>query len=260
MGPPKNLMFIIEAIEALEDYFPLSSQESWDNSGYQIIFKHNILKGILLALDVKMETLQEAIENDCNLIISHHPLLLQPLKKFDYTFYPENILYAAAKNEISIYAAHTSLDIAPNGLNKYLCEKLSLKNFAMLEDLKPVFIGELEKEQTFSDFLEFIKKTLNISVVKYVLSHNKTIKKIAICSGSCADYIYKLKNYDIDVFVTGDVKHHAAIFAKENKINMIDATHFYTEVWSKDILFNCLKNLNTKIVKSGKDYIPWDYI
>ncbi len=253
-------MFIIEAVEALESYFPLSFQESWDNSGYQIIFKHNILNGILLTLDVRMETLQEAIENGCNLIISHHPLFLQPLKNFDYTFYPENILYAATKNEISIYAAHTSLDIAPNGLNKYLCEKLSLKNFAMLEDLKPVFVGELEKEQTFSDFLEFIKKTLNIPVVKYVLSHNKTIKKIAICSGSCADYIYKLKNYNIDVFVTGDVKHHTAIFAKENKINMIDATHFYTEVCSKDILFDCLKNLNIKIIKSCKDYIPWDYI
>ncbi|PMP87889.1 MAG: Nif3-like dinuclear metal center hexameric protein, partial [Desulfurella sp.] len=256
----KSLMFIIEVIEALESYFPLSFQESWDNSGFQVLFKHDILSGILLSLDIRKETVEEAKENNCNLIISHHPLFLQALKNFDYNFYPENVLYNATKDRISIYAAHTNLDIAPLGLNNYLCKKLQLKNSFMLENLKPVFISEIEKEQTFSEFIDYVKKTLGIPILKYVSSHNKPIKKVAICSGSCADYIYKLKSYDIDVFITGDVKHHSAIFAQENGINMIDATHFYTEIWSVDILFECLKNLNVKILKSTNDRIPWDYI
>ncbi|MGC8791624.1 MAG: Nif3-like dinuclear metal center hexameric protein, partial [Desulfurella sp.] len=67
-------MFIIEVIEALESYFPLSFQESWDNSGFQVLFKHDILSGILLSLDIRKETVEEAKENNCNLIISHHPL------------------------------------------------------------------------------------------------------------------------------------------------------------------------------------------
>lgn len=260
MGPPKSLMFIFEAIEALESYFPLSFQESWDNSGFQVLFKHNILSGILLALDIRLETIKEAKQNDCNLIIAHHPLFLQALKNFDYKFYPENVLYLATKNEISIYAAHTNLDIAPFGLNYHLCKKFSLKNFFMLENLKPVFIGELEREQTFNEFIEFVKKTLNVPILKYVTSHNRSIKKIAVCSGSCADYISKLKGFGIDAFITGDLKHHNAIFAQQNGINVIDATHFYTEVCSKDILFECLKDLDVNVIKSTKDYIPWNYI
>lgn len=130
----------------------------------------------------------------------------------------------------------------------------------MLENLKPVFIGELEREQTFDEFIEFVKKTLNVPILKYVSSHNRSIKKLAICSGSCADYIPKLKGFDIDAFITGDLKHHSAIFAQQNGINVIDATHFYTEVWSKDILFECLKDLKVNVIKSAKDYIPWNYI
>ncbi|MGB9755894.1 MAG: Nif3-like dinuclear metal center hexameric protein [Desulfurella sp.] len=253
-------MFIFEAVEALESYFPLSLQESWDNSGFQILFNEHPLKGILLALDIRFETVIEAIENDCNLIISHHPLFLQALKNFDYKFYPENVLYMATKNEISIYAAHTSLDVAPSGLNYYLCQKLSLKNFHMVDQLKPVFIGEIETEQSFNDFILYVKKTFNIPILKYVLAHNRQIKKVAICSGSCADYIYKLKNFDIDVFITGDLKHHSAIFAQENSINVIDATHFYTEIDSRDILFEHLWKLGVKLIKSNNDYIPWLYI
>ncbi|WP_291493549.1 Nif3-like dinuclear metal center hexameric protein [Desulfurella sp.] len=253
-------MFIFEAIEALESFFPLSFQESWDNSGFQVLFKHKILSGILLSLDVRQKTVEEAKQNNCNLIISHHPLFLQALKNFDYKFYPENVLYVATKNEISIYAAHTNLDISPSGLNNYLCKKLQLKNFYILDNLKPVFIGELEKESNFDEFIYYVKKTLGIPILKYVLSNNKHIKKVAICSGSCADYIYKLKSYDIDVFITGDVKHHSAVFAQENGINMIDATHFYTEIWFADILFEYLKNFNVKILRSTNDRIPWDYI
>lgn len=252
-------MFIFEAIEALESYFPLSFQESWDNSGFQIIFKQQTLNGILLALDIRFQTIIEAIKNDCNLIISHHPLFLQPLKNFDYKFYPENVLYMATKNEISIYAAHTSLDLAPSGLNYYLCKKLNLKNFYMLDQLKPVFIGEIETDQSFNDFVWYVKKIFNIPKLKYVLAHNRQIKKVAICSGSGAEYIYKLKNFDIDVFITGDIKHHSAIFAQENGINIIDATHFYTEIGSKDILFEHLEALGVKLIKSENDYIPWFY-
>jgi dinuclear metal center YbgI/SA1388 family protein len=129
-------MKISQVIETLEEFAPLGLQESFDNSGLQVGDVSQNVKGILLCLDITEEVLEEAIELDCNLIISHHPLLFKPIKKLTGWTYIERCIIKACKNDLVIYAAHTNLDNAFGGVNFYLAEKLGLQNLRILSPQK----------------------------------------------------------------------------------------------------------------------------
>jgi len=222
-------MTVNEVVAVLESYFPLSLQEVWDNSGLQISKQDNIIKGVLLSLDVGMKTIKEAENNNCDLVVAHHPLLFKSTKKIYSNVYPYNVVREAIKNDIGIYAFHTNLDIAKNGLNDKLCKMLKLQDVHIIEDTPPLRIGELEKEMPLNEAIEYIKNRLGVSMVKYTSYGKSIVKKIAVCSGSCADMVYDIKE-DFDLFLTGDLKHHTAFYAQESGINIVDATHFYTEI------------------------------
>ena len=129
-------MKISQIIELLEDFAPLILQENFDNSGLQIGDASQKVKGVLLCLDVTEEVLEEALELDCNLIISHHPLLFKPIKRITGKTYIERCVIKACKNDLVIYSAHTNLDNAFGGVNFYLAEKLGLQNLRILSPKK----------------------------------------------------------------------------------------------------------------------------
>ena len=129
-------MKISQIIEILEDYAPPALQESFDNSGLQVGDVSQKVKGILLCLDVTEEVLDEAVELDCNLIISHHPLLFKPIKKLSGRTYIERCVIKACKNDLVIYSAHTNMDNAYGGVNFYIAEKLGLQNLRILSPVK----------------------------------------------------------------------------------------------------------------------------
>ncbi len=254
-------MDVNKLVEVLEAYFPLSLQEGWDNSGLQISPEDSSIKGVLLSLDVGIKTVEEAINNNCNLIIAHHPLLFSAAKKIYNHFYPYNIVHKAIKNGIGIYAYHTNLDIANGGLNDYICNMLKLTNIKVVEKHPPLRIGELPEAMSLYDTVSCIKKTLDIECVKFVKGNDKPIKKIAVCTGSCSDMIYDILDEDFDTFLSGDLKHHTAYFARETKLNIIDATHFHTEKFAKQILAEILsQNIDgLRVFISKTDTIPWLY-
>ncbi len=261
MGPPV-FMEVAKFIDCLEAYFPLTLQEGWDNSGLQVSPKEDFIKAVLLALDVTLDTVSEASEKGCNLIVAHHPLIFSPVKCIDRNVYPYSTVYKAIEKGIGIYAFHTNLDIADRGLNDFVCRLLNLENVRKIEEISPVRIGELSQGMTFEEFCLFVKKKLDVDIIKYVKSHDRKIKRVALCTGSCMDLIEKLNDEEFDVFVSSDLKHHQAIYAKENGVNVIDATHFHTEKFAKKILKdiieeNCVEDIG--IFVSEKDSLPWKY-
>jgi len=149
-------MKISQVIETLEDFAPLVLQESYDNSGLQVGDTSQKVKGILLCLDVTEEVLEEALELDCNLIISHHPLLFKPIKRLSGKTYIERCVIKACKNDLVIYTAHTNLDNTFGGLNFYMAEKLGLQNLRILSPKKDgllklvTFVPEAQAEMVRS--------------------------------------------------------------------------------------------------------------
>lgn len=136
---------IKDIIRAIEEVAPLPLQESFDNAGIQIGNINQKATGALLCLDVTEETIDEAIDLEYNLIISHHPLAFKPFKSLTGKNYIERCIMKACKHDLVIYAAHTNLDNAANGVNYKLAELLGLHNVHVLSPQK----GNLLKLVTF---------------------------------------------------------------------------------------------------------------
>ncbi|MBC7381681.1 MAG: Nif3-like dinuclear metal center hexameric protein [Bacteroidia bacterium] len=133
-------MKIRELIEFLEQIAPLSIQESYDNCGLLVGTADSEITRALITLDCTEKVVQEAIENGCNLIISHHPVIFAGLKKLNGENYVERTVILAIKNNIAIYAVHTNLDNLWNGVNHKIAEKLGLINCEILEPKKGVLL------------------------------------------------------------------------------------------------------------------------
>ncbi len=128
-------MTVKEIVNIIEAAAPLSYQESYDNAGLIIGDADAEVSKALICLDLTLEVMQEAIEKNCKLVIAHHPVIFNPLKKIHPQRHHDKIIVAAIKNDVAVYAAHTNLDNVYGGINTYFANSLGLKN---IEVLRPV--------------------------------------------------------------------------------------------------------------------------
>ncbi len=126
-------MKIKEVLNALEMFAPLPLQDGFDNAGLQTGLTDAEAAGALLCLDVTEAVVDEAIALGYNLIVSHHPLIFKGYKSLTGRDYVERCIMKAVKNDIAIYAMHTNLDNAPQGVNYKIAEKIGLKGVRILE-------------------------------------------------------------------------------------------------------------------------------
>ncbi len=133
-------MKIKEIVSALERFAPLPLQDGFDNAGLQIGLTEAEATGALLCLDVTEAVLDEAIALGYNLVIAHHPLIFKGYKSITGRDYVERCILKAIKNDLVIYAAHTNLDNAPQGVNFKIAEKIGLKNVRILAPQKNALI------------------------------------------------------------------------------------------------------------------------
>jgi dinuclear metal center YbgI/SA1388 family protein len=126
-----------EIIKYLEEWAPKSIAWEKDNVGLQVGDPEIRIKNILLSLDLKTEVIETAIKDNCNLIITHHPLLYYPLKNLDFSKSNRAIMIEMLiKNNITLYSAHTNLDFTKHGVSFQLAKKLGLKDIRFLKNLK----------------------------------------------------------------------------------------------------------------------------
>ena len=137
-------MRIQDIVEALEELAPKAYQESYDNAGLNVGDRNQKVKSILCTLDVTEAILDEAIEFDANMIVSHHPVIFKDVKSITGATYNERIIIKAIKNDIALYACHTNIDNLADGVNQKICEKLGLKNCKILPFFLPI-CSKLEK-------------------------------------------------------------------------------------------------------------------
>ena len=123
---------IAKVIEHLEKLASPNLQEDYDNSGLILGHAGEDIKGVMVSLDCTEEVMDEALKNDCNLLITHHPLLFKAIKRLTGKTYVERCLIKAIKNDLAIYAIHTNLDSVPHGVSGTMAEKLGLLNTMIL--------------------------------------------------------------------------------------------------------------------------------
>ena len=120
-------MTIKEITNIVEELAPLSNAEDFDNVGLLIGDSKKEVTGVLITLDTLEEVVDEAIQENCNLILSFHPIIFKGLKKINGKNYVEKAVLKAIKNDIAIYAIHTALDNSINGVSAKMCDVLDLR-------------------------------------------------------------------------------------------------------------------------------------
>ena len=218
-------MKVKELLSFLYGIAPEDLKEEYDNVGLLVGDENAEISGVLVALDCFSEVLSRAEELNANVIITHHPVIFNPLKSVT----EQNLVYKLIKKGISVISMHTNLDKAEGGVNDALCSKLGLIDIKTIAayDGFPIRIGKLQSAKEPHSFAESIKQALGGSV-KFVAG-NRDIVSVAVCSGSGGDFIYDALNNGADALVTADIKHHLFIEAGEQDISLYDAGHFNTE-------------------------------
>ena len=120
------MITVQQVITLMEQLAPRSYAESWDNVGLMVGDRNVVVTGVVTTLDVTEETVEYAIEQNCNLIVSHHPLIFKGLKQISCDTAHGRTINKLIQHKIAVYSAHTNLDIAPGGLNDMLAKQLGL--------------------------------------------------------------------------------------------------------------------------------------
>ena len=243
-------------LDAMNRIAPKRLAEEWDNPGLLVGSPSQPVRRILLCLDVSDAVVQYAVDSDVQLIISHHPLIFRPMKHLRTDLPLGRRLRQLIQHDIAVFAAHTNLDIAEGGVNDVLAEALGLSEIVPFERSgkteEPLLtlgrIGMLPRPLSAKQFAEHVKKALPTSYVRLIEAGTHDIKKVALCSGSGAEFIAKAAFLGADAYVTGDVKYHEAQHAIEEGLHVIDAGHFGTEF---PIVHALRQRLESELAKAG---------
>jgi len=266
-----------EITNIIEDLAPIGYAYKWDNVGLQVGSKKDSVKSILTTLEITDAILNEAIENDVNMIITHHPMIFSPLKKIIKEDLKGKLIYKAIQNNISIYATHTNIDIAPGGLNDYIANLLNIRNTKILEEIDnsgyssniktPINgigrVGQLDKPKTLESLVSEVKEQIKIENVRVAGDLKAIIEKVAVINGSGADLIDAAMHKGCQCVITGDVRYHDAQDAIAQGISVIDIGHYQSEKFFAQFLANYInkevnmKGLNVNVMASAIDINPF---
>lgn len=203
----------------LNSIAPFETQEDWDNSGMLVGDMDAEVKKVAVVLDITHEEIKKAKAIGADLIISHHPVIFNPIKSVTRGSVP----YELVASSINALCCHTPLDIADGGTNDSLAKLLGIE-VTRTED--PILrLGTVEPT-TAENLAGKIAKTLNTKV-RYADAGRK-IEKIAICTGAGCSLIEAAG--EIDAFITGDASHHNFLDCIQAGITLIAAGHYETEI------------------------------
>ena len=221
-------MKIRDVVAVIENFAPLSLQESYDNSGLIVGRLDDEVHAALLAVDVTEEVLDEAEREGCDLIITHHPIIFQPLKRFNSKSYVERCVERAIRKGIALYACHTNLDSTPNGMSWQVGAMIGLSDMRVLqpkvgnESAGFGVVGTLTRAESGVALLNRIKSIFEVGAVRYsdIPSDDFMVNRVAVCTGSGGSLIDDALRVDADLYVTADLRYND-FMRGENRMNVV---------------------------------------
>lgn len=242
-----------EVVGALEKFAPLPLQESYDNAGLQLGLTETEVSGALLCLDVTEKIVDEAIARDCNVIISHHPLIFHRLSHITGGNYVERAVAKAIKADIAIISMHTNLDNAQGGVSFMMAEKMGMSDVSFLcpprsyssgDDGPTVqyasgVIGSLPQPLPAADFITMLKRVFNVECVQANQLLRRDISRVALCGGAGSFAIDDALRKGADAFVTGEMHYHE-YFGHDGELQIAVIGHYQSEQFTNQLFLNIL--------------------
>lgn len=211
-------------ITLIEKKIPLSLQEDWDSSGLLIKTDREI-KQVLICLDITSKIIDYAVEQDIDLIISHHPLIFGAYND-NYEYVRLNF-HRLLASKIGVYSMHTNYDNYQYGTNYQFVKQLMLEDKIVDNDgMMKCFISD----DNLIKLISGLYKT-NLRIYNY----QQPIKKVGVVLGSGGSCLQKAKAKGCDTFISSEFKHHEILYAIENDMTLIDVTHQLEKIVTTDL-------------------------
>lgn len=214
-------MLLKEVLTILDTMAPFKAAEEWDNVGLLVGDPDKEIRTIMVALDPSMEVIEEAKSSLVDMILTHHPLTLRPIKRFDLRDRTVKKLSMLMESKINLVSMHTNLDKAAGGVADELAGFLELKDLRECGFLR---IGSVYPPVSLQSWLQ----TLHVGHAR-IIDAGRKVQKVAACPGSGMDFWSEALQEGCDTLVTGDVRYHAALDAFEAGLNVVDMGHFCSE-------------------------------
>ncbi len=249
----------------LNEIAPFCYAEEYDNVGLLIGNKDKEISSVLITLDSDVSVVSDAYDKGCDLVISHHPLIFRAIKRVVSDDNVSRTVMEHIKRDIPLVSVHTNFDGVKSGLCDLFLDKIAPVNdrCAIEGDAENGAgrIADLKNPSKLGDILSKVKKEFNIKHLKFVGDADKTVKRIAVCNGGGADFIYSAFSKGCDLYISGDIKYHHARFAYENGLALIDVPHYNAEIMFCDYLKSVLeKEFGTelKVLLTDKNTDVWN--
>lgn len=229
---------------------PFPTQLSYDNAGLLMGSMEMDVDRVLVTLDVTLAVAREAAQENCQLIVSHHPLIFHGLKSVIPDDPTGAVVLELAQRNIALISAHTNWDQSSDGVSDVLLERLGISPGGFLEPAGETAdgklygmgaVGTLAEAMSPEDFGRHIKTALNAQGARVVLG-NRPVKKVAVCGGAGGELLSRAAAWGADAYVTADVKYHEFLEAHQRGITLVDGGHFATEDPAMDTLCQRLKD------------------
>ena len=226
----------------LEQFAPTRLAEDWDNVGLLAGDPAEQAQRVMTCLTITPDSAAEAIKNDADLIVSHHPLPFRALKRLTTDQTPSRLLWQLIRAGVAIYSPHTGFDSASKGINQMLAEHLGLSNIHPLnpipEDADGLGSGRVGTADnlTLSGLVENCKSKFQLPGVQIVGSLDNKVEKVALACGSGGSFLEKAISVNCDTFITGETTFHTCLEAESSAVNLVLLGHFASERFAIEAL------------------------
>lgn len=224
-------MTVKQFYEHLCDRVSPSLSCAWDHDGLMLTPDgEREVHRVLCTLDVTEDAVGYAEEYGFDLIISHHPLLFQPLPVLDPDHHIARKAMRLLRAGISVISLHTRADAVIDGVNDRLADLLGLGGVSLFGEAGDMIgrVGELPAPVSLGEFAAHVKAVLGCPAL-LAADADLPVKRVAVCGGDGKDFVSAALSSGADTYLSGRIGYHMMVDAPEIGINLLEAGHYFTE-------------------------------
>ncbi len=262
------MLLIQDVVDYLNEFAPLSLAADWDNVGLLVGDSKLAAARIMTCLTITPTTMEEAIDEQASLIITHHPLPFRPLKQITTLSTTGKLLWNLIAEGVAIHSPHTAFDSALRGINQLWAEELNLQSVKPLE--APLGapegtgigrFGQLPKPPSLQELAKQVANMFELPGVQVVGEPDRIVNRVAIACGSGASILSLAARQGCDLFVTGEASFHSCLEAEALGISMILTGHYASERFGVEELAKSLQQQFPEATiwasRSERDPLTW---
>ena len=269
---PSSSKQLSEVVDILEKHWPSAGAEDWDAPGLVVGSPDHTVSSIHLMVDATVESIAEALQQGCDLIVAHHPLLLRGVTSVAESTYKGRVIADLIRGGAALYAAHTNADVVPTGTSAQLAELLDLR------DHEPLTLSEtpghglgrrgvLPAAMTLYELAVKLGEILPQTAVGPVVAGDPDalVTTVSLCAGAGDSLLSHPQVIDSDVYITSDLRHHPASEAREQASvsggpALINISHFAAEwLWLEHAASELRASTGLSVSVSDLNTDPWSF-